>query len=56
MEKGKIYNGTSSLGHLYSVDTKFGPKGMLRDNLCVCFRRDTSVQKDALSQGPETRY
>ena len=44
MEKGKIYGGTSPLGHLYSVDTKFGPEGMLRHNLCVCFSRDTPVQ------------
>ena len=43
MEKDKIYNGTSPLEHLYSVDTKFGPEGKLRHNLCVCFRRDTSV-------------
>lgn len=26
MEKDKIYSGTSLLEHLYSVDTKFGPK------------------------------
>ena len=48
MEKGKIYSGTSPLGHLYSVDTKFGPEGMLRHNLCVCFRRDTWQGKRAL--------
>ena len=57
MEKDKIYSGTSPLEHLYSVDTKFGPEGKLRHNLCVCFRRDTCLgEKDALSQGPETRF
>ena len=58
MEKDKIYSGTSPLEHLYSVDTKFGLEGKLRHKTLRLLKKGHLClgEKDALSQGPETRF